>query len=123
MSYEWGQWVGFERCRLPKTLFSRPTGAGGNGSFDSIPLRSIPLRMTVSKDGALVVRAGVGTGPYMVQCHQLRIFGHLPHQMEASTSEAVTEEVFNRRRHLNSQFSILNYTGGALCLGMKYSSL
>ena len=40
------------------TLFGRTGGR-------ILRLRFAPLRMTVSKDGALVERAGVGTGPYM----------------------------------------------------------
>ncbi len=62
-------------------------GSREYGSFDYIPLRSIPLRMTVSKYGTLAVRAGVGTGPYrgagrslpspLGQCRGLKVFGRL----------------------------------------------
>jgi len=40
------------------TLFGRTGGR-------ILRLRFAPLRMTVTKNGALVERAGVGTGPYM----------------------------------------------------------
>ncbi len=85
-------------------------GSREYGSFDSIPLRDLPLRMTVSKYGA--VRAGVGTGPYGVGNGSDHF---IPLKMTVSKNGAlVVEEVFNRRSFffstfiLNSQFSILN---------------